>query len=116
VGDGKTPDTRAINEAIERAAANGGGTVWFPAGTWLAYSIHLRSNISLYLDQGAVLLAADPSPSDSAEGYDAPEPNPFSAYQDFGHSHWHNSLIWGENLANISILGPGIIWGRGLTR
>jgi len=37
-------------------------------------------------------------------------------YQDFGHSHWHNSLIWGENLENISILGTGIINGKGLTR
>ncbi len=48
VGDGKTLDTRAINQAIDRAAANGGGTVWFPAGIWLSYSIHLRSNISLF--------------------------------------------------------------------
>ena len=31
---------------------------------------------------------------------------PWDQYQDFGHSHWHNSLIWGENLENISILGP----------
>jgi len=36
--------------------------------------------------------------------------------QDFGHTHWHNSLIWGENLENISILGPGLIWGKGLVR
>jgi len=28
-------------------------------------------------------------------------------YQDFGHSHWHNSLIWGEGLENVSIYGPG---------
>ena len=37
-------------------------------------------------------------------------------YQDFGHSHWHNSLIWGENLENIAITGPGWIIGSGLTR
>ncbi|MBL4630754.1 MAG: right-handed parallel beta-helix repeat-containing protein [Paraglaciecola sp.] len=35
-------------------------------------------------------------------------------YQDFGHSHWHNSLIWGENLDNVSILGSGMIDGAGL--
>jgi len=27
-------------------------------------------------------------------------------YQDYGHNHWHNSLIWGENLTDISITGP----------
>src|SRR5947207_165789 len=48
--------------------------------------------------------------------YDPPEPNRWDAYQDFGHTHWHNSLIWGENLTNVSILGPGMIWGKGLVR
>jgi polygalacturonase len=28
----------------------------------------------------------------------------------------HNSLIWGENIENVSILGPGLIWGKGLVR
>ena len=49
-------------------------------------------------------------------GYDKPEPNAFEKYQDFGHSHWANSLIYGEGLHDISIFGPGLIWGRGLTR
>ncbi|MEO6817911.1 MAG: glycosyl hydrolase family 28-related protein, partial [Edaphobacter sp.] len=39
VGDGKIVDTAAINKAIEAAAAVGGGTVLFPAGTWLSFSI-----------------------------------------------------------------------------
>ncbi|HEU5020462.1 MAG TPA: right-handed parallel beta-helix repeat-containing protein, partial [Bryobacteraceae bacterium] len=37
-------------------------------------------------------------------------------YQDFGHSHWHNSLIWAEGMENIAITGPGRIWGKGLSR
>ena len=113
VGDGKTLDSDAINKTIEAAAASGGGTVHFPAGTYLSYSIRLKSNISLYLDQGVTLLAAKP---DGENGYDPAEPNPTDMYQDFGHSHWHNSLIWGENLENISILGPGLIYGDGLDR
>ena len=48
--------------------------------------------------------------------YDLPETNAWTAYQDFGHSHWHNSLIWGENIENISIIGPGLIHGKGLSR
>ena len=48
-GDGKTVDTPSINRAIETAAAAGGGTVLFPAGTYLCFSIHLKSYVDLYL-------------------------------------------------------------------
>jgi polygalacturonase len=113
-GDGKALDSPAINKAIEAAAAAGGGTVYFTAGTYRSFTIRLKSNISLYLDHGSTILAA--SPLDKDGQYDAPEPNQWDAYQDFGHSHWRNSLIWGENLENISILGPGLIWGKGLVR
>ena len=65
-GDGQTLDTPAINKAIETAAAAGGGTVHFPAGTYLSVSIRLKSNITLYLDQGATILAADPIAGRSA--------------------------------------------------
>jgi polygalacturonase len=113
-GDGKTLDTPAINKAIEAAALGGGGTVRLPSGTYLCFSIHLKNNIALYLDQGATILAADPK---AAKGtYDLPEPNEWDMYQDFGHSHWRNSLIWGIGLENVSILGPGRIDGQGLTR
>ncbi len=100
-GDGKALDTPAVNKAIDAAAAAGGGTVHFSAGTYRCFSIHLKSNVALYLDQGATILAADPSDKDGQ--YDAPEPNQWDQYQDFGHSHWHNSLIWGENLENIRV-------------
>lgn len=112
-GDGKTIDTAAINKAIEAAASEGGGTVHFPAGTYLSYSIRLKSNIALYFDQGATLVAAEPN---GETGYDPAEANPTDMYQDYGHSHWHDSLIWGEKLENISILGPGLIHGKGLDR
>jgi polygalacturonase len=112
-GDGKALDTSAINKAIDTAATAGGGTVYFPAGNYLSVSIHLKSNIALYLDQGATIIAANTS---NDAKYDPPEPNQWEAYQDFGHTHWHNSLIWGENLTNVSILGPGRIWGKGLVR
>jgi polygalacturonase len=112
-GDGKQLDSVAINKAIDAAAAAGGGTVYFPAGDYLSTSIRLKSNIALYLDQGATIIAAETT---ATAKYDPPEPNQWDAYQDFGHSHWHNSLIWGENLENVSIIGPGRVWGRGLVR
>ena len=111
VGDGKTLATAAINQAIDAANAAGGGTVYFPPGTYVAGSIHLKSNVTLYLGQGSTIEAStDPNV------YDEAEPNQWSEYQDFGHSHFHNSLIWGENLHDIAILGQGTIYGKGLTR
>jgi len=115
LGDGKTLDSPAINRAIDAAASAGGGTVWFSSGTYLSVSIHLKSNVGLHLDQGAVILAASPRDGESFR-YDLPEPNENDQWQDFGHTHFQNSLIWGENLENISILGPGLINGAGLVR
>lgn len=113
-GDGKTLDTDAINSAIENAAKNGGGTVFFPAGTYLSFSIHLKSNITLHLDNGATILAADPAIHKGK--YDSFEPNEWDMYQDFGHSHWKNSLIWGIGVENVAITGQGKIDGKGLSK
>jgi len=120
-GDGKTVDSPAINRAIEAAAAAGGGTVLFPAGSYLSFSIRLRSHVGLVLEAGAAIVAADsPRPGETTGyrggTYDAAEPKTaWDAYQDYGHNHWHNSLLWGEDLENLSITGPGLIWGRGLS-
>jgi polygalacturonase len=120
-GDGKTLDTQAVNRAIEAAAAAGGGVVVFPAGTYLCFSIHLKSQVHLYLSQGSTILAADsPKPGEQTgyNGgiYDAAEPNTaWDAYQDYGHNHWHNSLLWGEDIHDFSITGPGLIYGKGLS-
>ncbi|HEY5370783.1 MAG TPA: glycosyl hydrolase family 28-related protein, partial [Hanamia sp.] len=106
-GNGVDMDTKSINSAIEAAAKAGGGTVYFPAGNYLSGSIHLKSNITLYLDAGATIIAA---PGENADEYDLPEHKIDNMYEDFGHRHWHNSLIWGENLHDISIIGSGMIW------
>jgi polygalacturonase len=58
-----------------------------------------------------VLLAAAPA---GGRGYDPAEPGAGNTYQDFGHSHRHNSLIWGEGLHDVSITRPGRIDGRAL--
>jgi polygalacturonase len=114
-GDGRTIDSGAFNRAIQAAASAGGGMVLVPRGVYASYSIRLESNIRLYLETGSVIEAANPATHASdTEGYDPPEINLSQAYQDFGHSHWHNSLIWGENLHNITIEGDGLIAGHGL--
>jgi len=108
VGNGTTLDSPAVNAAIAAAGAAGGGTVTFPPGTYLCGSIHLTNcmaNLTLYLSNNAVIWA-------SAANIDPHESNPYSQYQDEGHSWFHDSLIWGENLQNITIEGSGLIDGH----
>src|SRR6266540_3394349 len=83
-GDGVTLDTEAVNRAIAAAVADGGGTVEFPAGNYLCYSIRLQSRVELRLGAGATLIAADPPKPGEPGGYDLPEVNDWSEYQDFG--------------------------------
>jgi polygalacturonase len=120
-GDGKTVDSPAINKAIEAAAAAGGGTVIFPAGNYVSFSIRLKSHVDLYLSQGCTIIAADSPLPGQTTGYmggtyDPAEPKTaWDAYQDYGHNHWHNSLLWGDGISDFSITGPGLIWGKGLS-
>ncbi|GAA3215354.1 glycoside hydrolase family 28 protein [Dactylosporangium siamense] len=110
-GNGSANDTPAINRAIAAANAAGGGTVRLTAGTYRsANSIHLLSNVTLQLDSGSTILGA------AGTGYDPAEPNPNDAYQDFGHSHFHNAMIWGDRLSNIGITGAGTIDGGGFLK
>jgi polygalacturonase len=120
-GDGKTVDTPAINRAIEAVAAAGGGTLVFPAGTYLCFTIRLKSSVTLYLSQGCTILAADSPKVGETTGYNGGTYDPagpaqaWEAYQDYGHNHWPNSLIYGEGLHDISIEGLGLIYGKGLS-
>lgn len=112
-GDGKTFDTNAINAAISACSEAGGGTVLFPAdGTYLTGSVHLKSNIEYNIEKGATIMGAP----NGIDAYDPPEPNKWDKYQDFGHSHFHNSLMWGENIDNITFTGGGEINGGGIVR
>lgn len=105
-GNGVTLDSSNINKAIAAAGAAGGGEILFPAGHYFCGSIHLTNNITMYLDANAVITA-------SLTNIDPPEVNVFSNYQDDGHSYFHDALIWGENLTNITFAGAGEITGNG---
>lgn len=112
-GDGQTLDSQSINKAIEKASENGGGEIYFPAGSYLCGSIRLKSNIHLNLAAGCTILAA---PAEM-KAYDESESfGGFPEYQDGGHTYFHNSLIWGDGIENVSITGHGMIDGKGLTK
>lgn len=103
VADGKTLNTEAIADAIEACEEQGGGTVYFPAGQYLTGSIHMESNLTLYLAQGAeILYSGDPEHSPLVE------------------SRWegttayiHSPLIYANGKKNIAIKGHGTLNGQG---
>lgn len=102
-------NTRIINDLIRQASRAGGGMVLIPQGIYPVYTICMQSNVTLRLEQGAVLRAA--IPVTEGGNYDEPETNLFAGIQDHGHTYLANSLIYGKNLQNISITGPGVLDG-----
>ncbi|MDL4840278.1 glycoside hydrolase family 28 protein [Aquibacillus rhizosphaerae] len=102
-GNGKNLNTTSIRKTIEACSNQGGGMVYFPAGTYLTGPIHLESNITLYVDAGATILFTD-----DFNAY-PPVLTRWSGYECFGFS----PLIYGKDLKNISIKGDGVIDGQG---
>jgi polygalacturonase len=104
VPDGKTKATAAVKKAIDAAAAAGGGTIVFSGGTFLSGPIHLKSNITLYIDAGTVLkFSSDPDD-----------------YLPMVRSRWEGTevvnlspLIYGDKVENVAITGRGLIDGNG---
>jgi polygalacturonase len=113
-GDGKAVDSPAFNRAIEAASAKGGGTIVVPPGRYLCFSIRLKSHITLVLSPGSVIEAADPRKHKGQ--YDLPEGVFEEQLVDYGLAHFHNSLIYGDGVSDIAIIGQGLIHGLGLDR
>lgn len=105
-GDGMTKDTQAIQSAID-AAAEKGGTVFFPGGKYLSGTVRLKSFVTLFLDAGAVLLG---SPDDG--DYDAYEKLSYNSCSDKETTYFNFALIQGEDAHNFAIAGRGIIDGN----
>ncbi len=103
VGDANTLDTQAIQKAIDIASEKG-YTLIVPQGIYLTGSLHLRSNLHIQLEMGAVILG-----SQKKDDYDPFEKLDFPNDADKETSFFHHSLMWGEDIENISITGNGII-------
>ena len=106
-GDGKTDSAPATNAAIAAAARNGGGVITFGAGTFkMAGTVHLASNTTINVPTGSTITG-------SAGGYDHAESNPNDKFQDYGHSHFHDAMFYGNGLSNVTFTGGGTITGGG---
>lgn len=104
IADKHTINTSAIQKAIDAANAADGGEVIIPAGIFLSGTIILKSNVSLHLQKGAVLMG-------SANLDDYPEMIP--EYRSYTDRYVTRSLIYAEKQNNISIRGEGTIDGNG---
>lgn len=97
--------TAAIQKAIDKAAAtNGGGTIFFPAGNYLTGPIKLKSNITIYIDAGAILKFSD--------NFDHYLPYVEMRYEGLMMKTF-SPLFYAKDAENISIKGRGIIDGQG---
>jgi hypothetical protein len=108
VSDGKTLNTSAIQQAIDRCHENGGGSVVVPAGQFLTGGLRLRGNVQLYLEKGAVLLGST-QPGDYPDNSNAATPST----SDVAGRPSDLALIFAGGESNISIAGPGTIDGQG---
>ena len=95
--------TQLINQTIETAAAEGGGTLYFPAGNYLTATIRMKSNITLNLESGAVLRFSDK----------------FGDYLPFVTLRWEGTvmqslspLIYAHSAENLTITGRGTLDGN----
>ncbi len=104
VGNGKTLDTPAIQEAINTAARAGGGTVRLSQGVFLSGTIRLKNNVTLHIDAGATLLG-------STNVADYPDITPAITY--LYRDRFTKSLIYAEGVENITLSGRGLIDGQG---
>jgi polygalacturonase len=99
--DGKTLNTKAINQAISACSTAGGGTVIFPAGEYLSGSIELLKNVTLQLEAGAVIVGSTNLADYAAETGPNGEPS-------------RAGLLTARNANNIAITGRGSIEGNGM--
>jgi hypothetical protein len=92
--NGTTLNTNSIQKAIDFVSENGGGRLLFYVGRYLTGTIHMKSNVTIQLEEGAILVGSV---------------NPFD--YEF-HSNW-TALIFAHDQVNIGITGKGVIDGQG---
>ena len=106
--DGKTVNTIAIQKAIDAAFKNKGGQVIFPKGRFLSGSIVMKSNVTLYFEEGSIMLGST-NPKDYLNmAFDG---RPVSPKAD---DNSQMALILAHKANNIAIKGKGTIDGQGL--
>lgn len=93
-GNGKDYDTAAIQSSIDACANQGGGIVHISPGKYLTGTLFLKTNITLWVDQGATIIGS-------------------TRQEDFP-SHWTRwYTILAEDAENVALTGGGTVTGQG---
>jgi hypothetical protein len=92
--NGTSLNTTSIQKAIDYIHDNGGGRLVFYVGRYLTGTIYLKSNVTIQLEEGAILVGSI---------------NPFDYEQNF---NW-TAMIFALDQQNIGISGKGVIDGQG---
>lgn len=106
VADGKTLNTKSINDAIKACNQKGGGKVIIPAGQYLTGPIHLLSNVNLHVEEGAEVLF-----STNTKDYYPLVKTSFEGTELMNYS----PLIYAYQQKNIAVTGKGTLNGQGST-
>ena len=104
VADGKTLVTEAVQKAVDVCHNLGGGVVYFPDGTYVLSTVFLKSNVRVYIGEGATVLG-----SLNFYDYAQQEEINYPIYQDASHTYYHLSMFVGLDCDNIAITGGGTI-------
>lgn len=105
--DGKTFVTPQLQQAIDRIAKKGGGTLEITPGTYLSGSIFLYSDVTLHIQEGATLMGSD-------NPYHYMQVGAGVSGEDKRNDNACMALIMAENAQRIAIINDGTIYGNGL--
>jgi polygalacturonase len=100
IGDGKTDNAKAIQQAIDTCTKNGGGMVYIPSGTFMTGPFNLKSNVDFHVSTSATVLA---------------NPDELVYTQSAFKENYGEGSIWmgGKDAMNVTISGQGTIDGNG---
>ena len=118
-GNGSTINTSYINGAIELCEKQGGGTVIIPPGIFITGTIHLKSNVNLYLEKGAVIKGISEinayqsyKPTKNLDKFNSIGDDSKSNANSTSDENWIKTLVLGVGIQNVTISGEGIIDGN----
>ncbi|WP_289039851.1 glycosyl hydrolase family 28 protein [uncultured Zobellia sp.] len=103
IGDGKTINTKNIQEAIDACNLAGGGTVTLEGGDYVSGTLLLKDNVTLHVAEDAKLIGSS-NPLDYQS---------IDTFQDATGQQRGNCLIGAKNAKNIAVTGKGTIDGNG---
>jgi polygalacturonase len=99
IADSKTINTAALQKAVDACNKNGGGMVYVPAGKFITGTFHLKNNVNLHLETGAVLMGS--ANLKDYESYTMPV---------YGLNYY--GILYTNGAENVSVTGQGIIDGN----